>query len=341
MRSACLCTLLLTFSILWSSTATADVLLIPDSAGDKIWAFDPYDGSLLADDYIPDDGRLIQPISVTDSGYGTLLISDEIADAVFEYAVTGKLLRVVADAADGLDALQGITVRYGSAYVGSRTSRSIFEIDLFDGGISVWAANVGTPRDIVFRAKDALITNSDSEANGGENIERYGLDGLFIETFHDSDGVTGIDFPQQLQVETDGSILAAGFTTPRGLYSYDATGNEIAARTNLITSPRGVVRLGNGQLLYAGGDAGPCATTPPPTLKRPSSTSPARASGTSSGRRPLRPASATLTVTAGSTSVTSLSSSFRLVRVPDLHASRTSTTARSSISTTCAFSCAS
>ncbi|MEO1337731.1 MAG: hypothetical protein AAFV29_18955, partial [Myxococcota bacterium] len=119
--------------------------------------------------------------------------------------------------------------------------------------VSPWAVDVGTPRDILFRDHDVFITNSDSEASGGENIERYDLQGTFVETFHDSDGVVGIDFPQQLQAAADGGILAAGFSTPRGLYSYDASGMQIAARTNLITSPRGIIRLGNGQILYAGG----------------------------------------------------------------------------------------
>ena len=235
------------------ASARAEVLLVPDSAGNTIWAFDPYDGAVLSDDYVPDDGRLIQPIHVVDSGYGTLLVSDENADSVFEYAVTGEFIRVLADGDDGLDALQGMAVRAGHVYVGSRTGRSIFKIRLSSGEVFVWASNVGTPRDLVFRKRDVLVTNSDPDADGGENIERFAFDGSFIETFHDSDGVTGIDFPQQLQREAGGGVLVAGFSPPRGLYHYDASGRQVAVRANLITSPRGVVRLGNGMILYAGG----------------------------------------------------------------------------------------
>ncbi|ANM29547.1 hypothetical protein ABI59_08065 [Acidobacteria bacterium Mor1] len=233
--------------------AAADVLLIPDSSGDKIWAFDPFDGSVLSDDYVPADGNMVQPINIVDSGRGTFLVSDENADAVLEYAITGEFLHVIAGPDQGLDALQGITVRDGAAYVGSRTARGVYRVDLDTGAVELWAEEVGTPRDIVFRDDDVLITNSDTEANGGENIEQYSLDGAFLATFHDSDGVTGIDFPQQLQLEADGNVIAAGFSTPRGLYSYDGFGNESAAFTNIITSPRGIVRLGNGKLLYAGG----------------------------------------------------------------------------------------
>ncbi len=236
-----------------ATAASADVLLIPDSAGDKIWAFDPVDGSVLSDDYIPADGNMIQPINIVDSGRGTFLVSDENADAVLEYAITGEFIHVLAGPAQGLDALQGLTVYQGAAYVGSRTAKAIFRIDLETMEVTPWAENAGTPRDIVFRGDDALVTNSDSEANGGENIERYALDGTFLSTLHDSDGVTGIDFPQQLQVEDSGDVLAAGFSAPRGLYRYDGFGNEQEAFTNIITSPRGIQRLGNGKLLYAGG----------------------------------------------------------------------------------------
>ena len=229
-----------------SGLAGADVLLIPDSGNDKVWAFDPFDGSVLTEDFIPSDGNLIQPINAIDSQDGTILVSDENADAVFEYAYDGSFLRTVAD---NLDALQGITVVEGTAFVASRTGPAIYRIRIDNGDVSLFsdAAELGTPRDLAIGGS-VLVTNS-----GGENIERLDLDGVFVETFHDSDGATGIDFPQQLQVFDSGQVLVAGFSAPFGLYLYDADGNEEAAFTNLITSPRGVYPLGNGQYLYSGG----------------------------------------------------------------------------------------
>ncbi len=230
-----------------AACAQADVLLIPDSSNDRVWAFDPFDGSLLSDNFIPDDDNLVQPINAVDSGNGTIFISDENADAVFEYAYDGTLIRTVTNL---VDAAQGLAVRDGQIYVGTRTGALINQIS-FDGtSITTWAddAAVGTPRDITFRENDVLVTNST-----GENIERFDLDGTFIETWHDSDGVSGVDFPQQLQLLSNGNALVAGFSPPRGLYVYDATGNQLQAFTNLITSPRGVYALGNGQYLYSGG----------------------------------------------------------------------------------------
>ena len=234
-----------------ASVTHADVLLIPDSGNDRIWAFDPVDGAVLSEAYVPADGNMMQPINAVDSGAGTILVSDENADAVFEYGYDGQFLRTVVG---GLDALQGLDVRDGVVYVGSRTGRVIHRVDLDGSGLAVWArAGVGTPRDVAFRVDDALTTNSDSESSGGENIERFDLDGDFLGTWHDSNGVDGIDFPQQIKIREDGGALVAGFSAPFGLYVYDADGNEVAAFTNLITSPRGVHELDDGRILYAGG----------------------------------------------------------------------------------------
>ncbi|MFK8016512.1 MAG: hypothetical protein AB8G17_13855 [Gammaproteobacteria bacterium] len=234
-------------ALIWLLPAGADVLLIPDSGNDRVWAFDPMDGSLLSDNFIPADGNLIQPINAVDSGANSIYVSDENADAVFEYGYDGVLIGTVAA---GLDALQGLTVNDGQIYVGTRTGELIYQISPDGTSITTWAdaAAVGTPRDVAFRDADALITNSSDE-----NIERFDLTGAFLDTFEDSDGVTGIDFPQQLQVLGNGDVLVAGFSPPRGLYVYDSSGAQIAAFTNLITSPRGVYALGNGQYLYAGG----------------------------------------------------------------------------------------
>ncbi|MHC4908788.1 MAG: hypothetical protein ACYTF9_03605 [Planctomycetota bacterium] len=252
-RSSCVATALSAVATC-TVPAAAQVLLIPDSSGDKVWAFDPFDGSVLSEDYIPSDGNMIQPINAVDSGTGTILVSDENADAVLEYGQDGQFIGVVADAADGLDALQGLTVYKGEIYVGSRVTDVIYRISLDGSSVEVWAdEGVGTPRDQVFRADDVITSNSNSQADGGENLERFALDGTFLGTFHDSDGETGIDFPQQIQLLPDGGILAAGFTAPRGLYVYDADGNQTAAFGDIITSPRGVYVLGNGQYLYSGG----------------------------------------------------------------------------------------
>ncbi|MEN9668525.1 MAG: hypothetical protein RLZZ386_432, partial [Planctomycetota bacterium] len=41
-----------------STVYAEDVLLIPNSLGDNVWAFSPFDGSLISNNFIPSDGHL-------------------------------------------------------------------------------------------------------------------------------------------------------------------------------------------------------------------------------------------------------------------------------------------
>ena len=80
-----------------------------------------------------------------------------------------------------------------------------------------------------------------------------------VSIFHDSDGMTGIDFPEQCTIKgSNGNPMAAGFTAPAGLYEYDkATGAEV----NYVDTQtlfgngglRGVYELGNGNIMYTNG----------------------------------------------------------------------------------------
>ncbi|NNF44953.1 MAG: hypothetical protein HKN62_18270 [Phycisphaerales bacterium] len=233
-----------------ATPTTTTVLLVPDSGNDRVWAFSVADGTLVDDDFVPADGRMMQPINAVDSGHETIYVSDENADAVFEYAADGTYLRTVADAAAGLDALQGLAVRDDTLYVGSRTASTIYAISADGASVTPWATDgVATPRDILFRADDALASDSNSS---DENIERLAFDGSFLETWHDSDGTTGIDFPQQVNAAAGGDVLVAGFSPPTGVYRYDADGVQIGT-WDIGTSPRGVYELENGLILWAGG----------------------------------------------------------------------------------------
>lgn len=228
--------------------AWAGVLLIPDSGADRVWAFDPFDGSLVTTDFIPNHASLSQPINAVDSGHGSILVTDELGDAVLEFNWDGSFIGTFADASDGLDGPFGITVHGNQVYVASNVNGRIVRFDADGSNPTLWAQGFGTPRDIVFRSGDALVSES-----AGDDIVQLSLGGVFQSIWHNSDGVTGIDFPQQIQLESNGNLLAAGFSPPFGLYVYDAGGAQASAYTNLVTSPRGVYRLGNGQLLYAGG----------------------------------------------------------------------------------------
>ncbi len=237
--------------LLGATVAAADtVILIPDSANDKVWAFSPADGSLVSDNFIPNDGRLKQPICAASSGQNTIFVSDENADAVFEYSSNGVYLRTIVGSAQGLDSPYGIAVHSGLLYITSPTQKRVWRCGLDGSGLITWwnaAPFNAEPRDILFRTTDALVTDSIKDA-----IERVDFDGNSLGVFVDSDGITGIDFPQQLQ-SIDQSVLVAGFNAPAGLYVYDFSGVQTLYSGSLATAPRGCLVLDSGEYLYAGG----------------------------------------------------------------------------------------
>jgi hypothetical protein len=226
------------------------VLLIPDSANDKVWAFDPFDGALISDNFIPDDGRLVQPIAAIDSGFSSVLISDELADAVFEYSYNGVYLRTIVPTTAGIDSPFGMTIANGWLYVASPTQRKVYRCKPDGTELSVWwdaAPFNAAPRDLLVREGDVLVTDSQKDA-----IERVSFAGAYLGSLVDSDGITGIDFPNQLDA-IPGGVVVAGFNAPIGLYVYDDAGPQDFVATNLATAPRGVRLLGTGEFLYTGG----------------------------------------------------------------------------------------
>ena len=56
-----------------STVYAEDVLLIPNSLGDNVWAFSPFDGSLISNNFIPSDGHLSQPIEIVVTPFETKL----------------------------------------------------------------------------------------------------------------------------------------------------------------------------------------------------------------------------------------------------------------------------
>jgi hypothetical protein len=84
----------------------------------------------------------------------------------------------------------------------------------------------------------------------GDNIGRYDYDLTFIDLFHDSAGIAGIDFPQQLNTRpSNGNLLAAGFTAPNGIFEYTPDGVQVGPPIS-VGGLRGVYPLGNGNLMY-------------------------------------------------------------------------------------------
>jgi hypothetical protein len=222
------------------------LLLVPDANTASVWAFDPYDGSLVSQNLIPSDSRLSSPVCAIDSGHGTILISDQVENAIFEYGYDGTFIRELVDSSQGLQNLRGIAVYHSNLYVtvgDGAFAGTIQRFDLQGSSRTTWAAaGVGDPFDILFRDGDALV--SDIAQN---KIQRFDLDGNYAGPWTSQNCL--LAFPEQIATTQSGGILVAGFSQPNGIYEFDSQGNQIGYYAAGVRV-RGVYELGNGNILF-------------------------------------------------------------------------------------------
>lgn len=251
-------TALLAGALAAPAAAQQELLLIPDSGYDRVWALSAADGTVVNPNYIPADGIMSQVIQIAVSPLGTLIMTDESDNAVYEYSAGGTYIRTIASGtADGILGSYGLCIDGGFVYFTSGFSGGsngrIYRVALSGGPVTVfsdWSA-VGQPRGIIRYGSGFLVGNSTDD-----DLELVLADGT-VQTvpFHDSDGALGIDFPQQIYPLGGGNVLVAGFTDPYGLYFYDSQGLQYAAylSSEVFLSPRGCMQLNSGDYLYTGG----------------------------------------------------------------------------------------
>ena len=237
---------------------TSDLLLVPDSGNDRVWALSAVDGSVVNSNYFPADGIMKQVIQIVVSPTGTLIMTDEQMDAVFEYSATGTYIRTLAGPTDGVIGAYGACVRDGFIYFTSGAgdltpNGKIYRVPAHGGKVSVFSdwTGVGQPRGIVSYGDGFLVGNSTDD-----DIEIVSSTGIVSPTpFHNSDGVTGINFPQHMTWLASGELMVTGFSPPFGIFFYDPKGTESGrlVAPYVTTSPRGAFRLDNGDTLYTAG----------------------------------------------------------------------------------------
>lgn len=229
-------------------------LLIPDATGNRVMAFDPTDGHIISENFIPDDGRLVTPKAAIASGRGTVLVADQVADAVFEYGLDGVYIRTIANnSTHGIDNIRGIAVRNGVVYITCASgthANTIQKVSLAGVSQGTFAStNINSPLDILFRGADVLVSNS-----GTDDIERYDLNGVYLNKLVDSDSTNNPDFPQQMFARTNGNLLVTSFSEPVGIFEYDSSGVKLNYFAITGQGVRGVHELGNGEILYTQGE---------------------------------------------------------------------------------------
>ncbi len=240
------------FASAQSRTISDGNIMVPDSTNDRVMLFDSFDGSLMNSNFIdlvPAGG--MTPINAVQVGE-EIWISDQVADSIFRYSIDGSTQ--LGTITGGLDNIRGIEWVGNTVYVTNAGSNNgapgqgIVTIDVgtetINGFFITGSNGAGNPFDVLDYFGNLLINDI------AENeIDTYTRDGAFVSNFHDSDGSTGINFPEQMTRTSMGNILAGGFGSPSGIYEYDNAGNQINY-WDVDSSVRGVLELGNGNILF-------------------------------------------------------------------------------------------
>ncbi|MFB3431461.1 MAG: hypothetical protein ABL309_11120 [Phycisphaerales bacterium] len=243
-----------------ASTAVAgppsEFLVVPDSSNDILVTFSPFDGSLINSNFATIGGGT--PKHALQVG-NEIWVTNQLTDQVDRFTLNGAF---VSSIVGGLDNIKGMEVVGNEVWVTNAGSNngapgnSIVKIDIGSATISGSSPTSGSLFDVINYQGQVLGTNITSE-----DLEFYDAGGNFASVFHASDGVSGIDFPQQAFARENGGLLVAGFSPTSGVYAYDAAGNDLGIIAGLDSGARGVYELGNGNIMWTNG-AGVWVTDP-------------------------------------------------------------------------------
>lgn len=236
------------------------VLLIVESSNKRVMAFDPYDGHLINENFIPaDPTNLSTPIEVLPGpGGNSFLISDQIKDGIQKYKTDGTYDGWFAPAGGPdptiVDNVRGMEYRTNGNIllsVGSNSAscvnrRSVVEIDQSGTVISQFVPSPTVdPFDMYYRASapDYLLADI-LDPDYVRNYDLSGTPGSLL--------ITEVNFPEQIHTMPSGNILVAVFSSPSGVHEYTSDGTLVGIY-DVVTGNRGVYALGNGNILTTNG----------------------------------------------------------------------------------------
>lgn len=229
------------------------MILVVDSGLDRVMALNPSTGAIITPNLISDPLRFQTPKEAIDSGRGTIFVSDQFMDAVYEYTYSGAYVGQVAGLSTSipLDNCRGMALDSTYLYVTNAGSangapgNAIVRIRISDMTTTVFPTGAMSPYDILLRPTDMLVTDVD-----GDDIVSFSYSGANLGYFYNSDGVSNVDFPQQLAERPNGNVLTAGFSFPIGVFEYTASGTPVA-NYSIGTGNRGVYVMPDGRIMHA------------------------------------------------------------------------------------------
>jgi hypothetical protein len=248
-------------TVLMSASASAQELLAVDSTNDRIMLLSAVDGSLLNASFInlasgggTPPGLPIQAIS---NGAGEIWVSDQTADVIYRWSADGSTY--LGQFGTTRDNIRGIHIDFGRLWVcnagtaGGSFGNAVKEYDLAFNLIAGHPYS-GSPFGIASLNGELIVTDSTND----RLVRVKPATGLEVGVLHDSDGVSGVDFPGQLNKTQAGNMVTVGLIAPVGIFEYSPAGVELnyfaTPTSGGPTTPQGVHELLNGNFVVGAGN---------------------------------------------------------------------------------------
>ncbi|MBK7403269.1 MAG: hypothetical protein IPJ41_01215 [Phycisphaerales bacterium] len=231
-------------------------IMIPDSTNDRVMLFSEADGSLINADWIDLSPYGAQtPVNAIQVG-NEVWVSDQLADSIFRFSLDGSTH--LGTISGGMDNIRGIEWVGNTVYVtnsgtgNGAPGKGIVTIDVpthtISGFFTAGDDGAGDPFDVLSYFGNLLINDI-----AGDDIDTFSTGGSFMSVFHESNGSTDLNFPEQMITTDFGTVLVGGFSSPDGVYEFDQLGNELNYWA-VGSGVRGVHALENGNILFTDGN---------------------------------------------------------------------------------------
>ncbi len=233
-----------------SEVSAQGLVLMPDSTNNRLVAFDPVNGSVVNPNmFMLAAGTPIHAMQVGSE----IWVSEQIGDRISRWDFSGAFLgQIGGGAGGGLDnvrgmALVGNTVYLANAGTGNGAPGASVVMFSTAGALlgNFSTAGLSTGPFGIFDFQGGLLVSSDA---ANDDIHRFTLTGTSLGTFHNS---TSLNFVEQLTLSSNGSVLAAGFSS-NNVATLDPNNGAILGSFT-ASGARGVYQLGNGNILWTSG----------------------------------------------------------------------------------------
>lgn len=240
-------TVIVLAAVLTPLAANGQFLMMPDSTNNRLVLFSPADGSVINNNLFGlAAGTPLHAMQVRSE----IWVSEQVGDRISRWDFNGNSLGAISGGLDNVRGMEqvGNTVyltNSGTANGAPGPALVMFDVSTTPLGFFSTAGLSPSPFGALDYQGGLLVSSS----SANDDIHKFTLSGTSLGTFYNG---TGINFVEQLNYARNGNILAAGFSSPAGIYELDATTGAIVG-SFAASGPRGVYQLTNGDILWSNG----------------------------------------------------------------------------------------